>query len=65
MGLSWDYQRRWLVDMQYTGYYGGRFFSGTDTAPPPAGSGQSQSWRSSAYPLLDRDFYSITVSYSF
>jgi hypothetical protein len=65
VGLSWDYQRRWLVDMQYTGYFGGRFFSGTDSAPPPAGSGQSQSWRSSAYPLLDRDFYSITVSYSF
>ena len=65
VGLSWDYQRRWLVDMQYTSYFGGRFFSGTDTAAPPAGSGQSQSWRSSAYPLLDRDFYSITVSYSF
>jgi hypothetical protein len=65
LGLSWDYQRRWLVDLQYTSYFGGRFFSGTDTAPPPAGSGQSQSWRSSAYPLLDRDFFSFTVSYSF
>jgi hypothetical protein len=65
LGLSWDYQRRWLVDLQYTSYFGGRFFSGTDSAPPPAGSGQSQSWRSSAYPLLDRDFFSFTVSYSF
>jgi hypothetical protein len=67
LGVSWDYQRRWVVDMQYTGYFGGRTFCGTDT--PPAGSvvtpGQSASWCSSANPLKDRDFYSVSVSYSF
>jgi hypothetical protein len=67
LGLSWDYQRVWLVDVQYTGYGGGRTYCGTDV--PPTGSvvtpGQSASWCSGANPLRDRDFYSLTVSYSF
>ncbi len=67
VGVSWDYQRKWLVDVQYTNYFGGRTFCGTDV--PPAGSvvtpGQSASWCSSANPLKDRDFYSLSVSYSF
>jgi hypothetical protein len=67
LGVSWDYQRKWIVDVQYTGYFGGRTFCGTDVVPtgvvlPP---GQPLSWCSSAYPLKDRDFYSLTVSYSF
>jgi hypothetical protein len=66
-GASWEYQRRWVVDAQYTSYFGGRTYCGTDQ--PPAGSsvtpGQSASWCSSANPLKDRDFYSISVSYSF
>ena len=66
-GISWDYQRRWVVDLQFTDYSGGRTFCGTDV--PPAGSvvtpGQSASWCSSANPLRDRDFYSFSVSYSF
>ena len=66
-GTSWDYQRKWLVDAQYTGYFGGRTFCGTDV--PPAGSavtpGQSASFCSNANPLKDRDFYSVSVSYSF
>jgi hypothetical protein len=83
LGVSWDYQRRWIVDAQYTGYFGGRSFCGTDaipagatlgagtvipsglTAPGTIPNGQSASWCSSAYPLKDRDFYSITISYSF
>jgi hypothetical protein len=67
LGVSWDYQRRWVVDMQYTGYFGGRTFCGTDTPPPGAvvTPGQSASWCSSANPLKDRDFYSVSVSYSF
>ena len=84
IGASWDYQRKWIVDLQYTGYFGGRSFCGTDAVPPgvnlapgtvvPSGvttqaglipNGQSASWCSSAYPLKDRDFYSLTVSYSF
>jgi len=66
-GVSWDYQRRWVVDMQYTTFSGGRTYCGVDT--PPAGSvvtpGQPASWCSSANPLRDRDFYSVVVSYSF
>ena len=67
VGLSWDYQRRWLVDAQYTTFFGGRTYCGTDT--PPQGSsvtpGQPASWCSSANPLKDRGFYSLSVSYSF
>ena len=67
VGVSWDYQRRWVVDMQYTNYFGGRTYCGTDV-PPPGGvvtPGQPASWCSSANPLKDRDFYSLVVSYSF
>jgi len=66
-GVSWDYQRKWLVDVQYTNYFGGKKFCGTDV-PPAGGSitpGQPASWCSSANPLKDRDFYSLSVSYSF
>ncbi len=67
IGANWDYQRKWLVDMQYTAYMGGRSYCGTDV--PPAGSsvtpGQSASYCSVANPLKDRDFYSVSVSYSF
>ena len=66
-GVSWDYQRKWVVDMQYTTFSGGRTYCGVDQ--PPQGSvvtpGQPASWCSSANPLRDRDFYSIVVSYSF
>lgn len=67
VGASWDYQRRWLVDVQYTNYFGGRTYCGTDV--PTTGSvitpGQPANWCSSANPLNDRDFYSLSVSYSF
>ncbi|MDH5265404.1 MAG: DUF1302 domain-containing protein, partial [Betaproteobacteria bacterium] len=65
VGATWDYQRQWLVDLQYTSYMGGRTYCGTDSSPPPAGSGQSASYCSAAFPLKDRDFYSVSVSYSF
>ena len=67
VGVSWDYQRKWLVDAQYTNFFGGRTYCGTDV--PPAGAvvtpGQPASFCSNANPLSDRDFYSISVSYSF
>jgi Protein of unknown function (DUF1302) len=66
-GVSWEYQRKWLVDMQYTSFFGGRTFCGTDV--PTSGNvvtpGQPASFCSSANPLKDRDFYSLSVSYSF
>jgi len=63
VGISWDYQRKWVVDAQYTAYFGGRTYCGTDASSVP--STQPASWCSSANPLKDRDFYSISVSYSF
>jgi hypothetical protein len=67
VGVSWDYQRKWLVDAQYTNYFGGRTYCGTDVPTPGASitPGQPASWCSSANPLKDRDFYSVSVSYSF
>jgi hypothetical protein len=64
-GVSWDYQRRWLVDLQYTSYFGGRTFCGTDTPASAVTPGQPASFCSVANPLKDRDFYSMSVSYSF
>ena len=63
VGISWDYQRKWLVDLQYTSYFGGRTYCGTDTSGVPPT--QPASFCSSANPLKDRDFYSLSVSYSF
>jgi hypothetical protein len=63
LGLSWDYQRRWVVDGQYTDFRGGRTFCGVDVSGVPPT--QPASFCSSANPLRDRDFYSIVVSYSF
>ncbi len=67
IGMSWDYQRRWVVDAQYTNFFGGRIYGGTDTPPPGSAvtPGQSATWSSNANPLRDRDFYSFSVSYAF
>ena len=67
VGASWEYQRKWLVDAQYTNYFGGRTYCGTDVPTPGSAitPGQSASFCSSANPLKDRDFYSVSVSYSF
>ena len=62
IGTGWDYQRKWLVDVQYTNYMGGRVYCGTDPTPT---LGQASSYCSAANPVKDRDFYSISVSYSF
>jgi len=55
------------VDVQYTNYFGGKKFCGTDVPPPGSvvTPGQPASFCSSANPLKDRDFYSLSVSYSF
>jgi hypothetical protein len=63
VGITWDYQRKWLVDAQYTSYFGGRTYCGTDVSGVPPT--QPASFCSSANPLKDRDFYSVSVSYSF
>ena len=63
VGLSLDYQRKWVVDVQYTGFFGGRTYCGTDVSGVPPT--QPASFCSSANPLKDRAFYSFSVSYSF
>ncbi|HEX7606192.1 MAG TPA: DUF1302 domain-containing protein [Usitatibacter sp.] len=63
VGVTWDYQRKWGVDLQYTGFFGGRTYCGTDVSGVPPT--QPASFCSSANPLKDRDFYSLSVSYSF
>ena len=67
LGLSWDYQRRWLADAQFTRFSGGRTYCGTDQNPPtsPTPPGQTAAWCGSANPVKDRDFWSVSVSYSF
>ena len=62
LGLALNYQQRWLVDVAYTAFFGGRTYSGTD---PVATPGQDPKFASSANPLKDRDFLAISVSYSF
>ena len=66
-GLSWEYQRKWFVDAQYSNFFGGRTYCGTDvpTGTNVITAGQPASFCSSANPLKDRDFYSVSVSYSF
>jgi hypothetical protein len=63
LGLSWDYQRKWIVDAQYTAFSGGRQYCGTDVSGVPPT--QPASFCTSANPLKDRDFFSMSVSYSF
>ena len=63
VGVSWDYQRKWVVDAQYTGFSGGRSYCGTDVSSVPPT--QPATWCTSSNPLKDRDFYSFTISYSF
>ncbi len=65
LGVTWDYQRKWLVDLQYSGFYGGRTYCGIDTPAAAVPAGQSASYCTDANPLKDRDFYSVSVSYSF
>lgn len=66
-GVSWEYQRKWVVDAQYTSFFGGRQFCGTDVSSAAGAipAGQPATFCSGANPLKDRDFYSLSVSYSF
>lgn len=63
LGVSLGYKQNWQADLSYTGFFGGRTFSGTDTGTLP--SGQNAFYASSANPLKDRDFLAVSVSYSF
>ncbi len=71
IGANVDYLRKWIVDLSYTGYFGGRTYCGTDVVAPtqtalaPQVASQGASFCSSANPIKDRDFVSLVVSYSF
>lgn len=62
-GVGFNFQQNLQADLSYTAFFGGRDYAGTDPAAVPAG--QPASFSSSANPLKDRDFFAITVSYSF
>lgn len=67
-GLTYNLKQKWVADLAYTTYWGGRTFSGTDSgagAVAYAAIGQSPAWAISANPLKDRDFISVSLSYSF
>ena len=53
-GLSFNLKQKWLADLAYTSFWGGRTYAGIDPVAVPAG--QSASYASSANPLKDRDF---------
>ena len=63
LGLGANYRQNWQADIAYTAFIGGRTYSGTDPGPVPAG--QSANYASSANPLKDRDFISVSISYAF
>lgn len=68
-GVGVNYRQNWQADIAYTAFFGGKTISGTDPNPNPAAgfpaATQSPSYSSSTNPLKDRDFLSVSVSYSF
>lgn len=62
-GVGFNYLQRWQADVGYSLFTGGRKYSGTDTAPPPAG--QPQSYSTGANTSRDRDFLAASISYAF
>ncbi len=67
-GLGLNYKQNWQADISYTAFWGGRTYAGTDPVTNPAAgfpAGQSASYASSANPLKDRDFISLSLGYSF
>ena len=63
LGAGLNYKQNWQADIAYTSFFGGRTYSGTDPGAIPAG--QARTFATSANPLKDRDFLSVSVSYSF
>ena len=62
-GLGANYLQTWQADLSYTRFFGGRTISGVD--PLPNTAGQPQTYASHTNPLKDRDFLSLSISYSF
>lgn len=63
LGLGFNYRQNWQADIAYSSFFGGKKVSGTD--PVANTAGQPQTYASHTNPLYDRDFLSVSVSYSF
>jgi len=63
LGFGFNYRQNWQADIAYTAFFGGKKVSGVDPAAVPAG--QVASYASHTNPMVDRDFLSISLSYSF
>jgi hypothetical protein len=61
-GMAYSLKQKWVADLAYTTYWGGRTYSGTDPVPT---AGQPSTYATSANPLKDRDFLSVSLSYAF
>ncbi len=62
LGFGFNYRQNWQADIAYTAFFGGKKISGVD---PVATPGQVRTYSSHTNPLVDRDFLSISLSYSF
>lgn len=68
LGVGFNYRQNWQADIAYTSFFGGKEISGTDVPDAASGAlpaGQPATYASHTNPLVDRDFLSISVSYSF
>lgn len=68
LGLGFNYRQNWQADIAYTAFFGGKKISGTDVPSAASGAlpaGQVATYASHTNPMVDRDFLSISVSYSF
>ena len=67
-GIGASYLQKWQAEINYTMFFGGNTYSGTDTpnlSSGPLPPGQSASYASDSNYLKDRDFLSVSVSYAF
>ncbi|MDP3295408.1 MAG: DUF1302 domain-containing protein [Nevskia sp.] len=69
VGLNFNYQQLYTVDVSYTSFFGGREYCGSDdpvvVASNGAAAGQPLSYCTAANPLKDRDFIALTMTYAF
>lgn len=68
VGLGFVYLQKFQADIAYTAFFGGNTYAGTDSPNAASGAlppGQSASYASGSNYLKDRDFLSVSVSYSF
>jgi len=67
-GFGFNYRQNWQADIAYTAFFGGEAVSGTDTPSAASGAlpaGQAATYASHTNPMVDRDFLSVSLSYSF